>query len=154
MNIRRTTQLLIISLFVFGMAGGVSMVVAADTRLNPGYGTDTDFFSPGWAPAKYTYSFSDPDFFLPTWKPAKINYSFSDPDFFSSNWTVPTYKPSADANFLYSNWSVKTPVLFRYSGIDSSRTNNYNLDPFASDDELRAQGWEINGGFLDWSQFF
>jgi hypothetical protein len=147
MKVRRIKLLLIISLLVFGMVGGVSIVAAAENSFNPGYATDPDFFSHSWAPAKYTSSYSDPDFFSSNWKPAKITYSFADPDFFSSNWTVPTYKPSADANFLYSNWSVKTPVLFRYSGIDSTRTNNYNLDPFASDDELRAQGWDIKGDF-------
>ena len=132
MNVRRMKLLLVLSLLVFGMAGVVSTVSAAGNSFNPGYGTDPYFFSPGWAPTKLTYSFSDPDFFLPSWK-------------------VPTYKPAGDPNFLYSNWSVQPPVLFRYSGIDSSRINNYNLDPFASDDELRAQGWEIKGDFLDWS---
>lgn len=140
---RHTIQLLIISLLVFGLAGGISMVAAAETSLNPGYGTDPDFFSPTWAPAKYT-SYTDPDFFNSTWKPTKTTYSFADPDFFSPSWKVPTYKPMGDANFLYSNWSVKSPVLYRYSAIDSTLTNTSSLDPFASDSALRAQGWQIS----------
>ena len=127
------------------------MVAAADTSFNPGYGADSDFLSPGWAPAKYTSSYSDPDFFSSTWKTTKINYSYADPDFFTSTWTVPTYTPKADASFLNSNWSVQAPVLFRYSGIDSSRIDSYNLDPFASDAELKEQGWVISGGFMEWS---
>ena len=170
MKIKRMIQLLIISLLFFGMAGGVSMVAAADTSFNPGYGANSDFFSPGWAPAKYTSSYSDSDFFSSSWAPAKytnpysdpgfntapwksttINSSFADPDFFTSGWTAPTYIPKADSTFLNPNWSVQTPVLFRYSGIDSTRINNYNLDPFASDAELRAQGWQISGGFMSWT---
>ena len=145
MNVRRMKLLLVLSLLVFGMAGIVSPVAAAGNSFNPGYGTDPYFFSPGWAPAKLTYSFTDPDFFSSSWKPAKLTYSFTDPDFFLPSWKVPTYKPAGDPDFLYSNWSVKAPVLFRYSSIDSSRINNYNLDPFATDDELRAQGLDVTG---------
>jgi hypothetical protein len=140
MRMRQPIQLLIISLLVFGLAGGVSMVAAADTSLNPGYGTDPDFFSPTWAPVKYT-SYTDPDFLNSTWKPAKITYSFADPGFLSSSWKVSTYKPMGDANFLYSNWSVKTPVLYRYS---PTLANTSSLDPFASDAALREQGWQIS----------
>lgn len=82
MNVRRMRLLLVISLLVFGMAGVVSPVAAAENSFNPGYGTDPYFFSPGWAPTKLTYSFTDPDFFSSNWKPAKLTYSFSDPDFF------------------------------------------------------------------------
>ena len=113
--------------------------------------SDSDFFSPSWAPARYTNPYSDPGFNTAPWKSTTINSSFADPDFFTSGWTAPTYIPKADATFLNPNWSVQTPVLFRYSGIDSSRINNYNLDPFASDAELRAQGWQISGGFMSWT---
>jgi hypothetical protein len=151
MNVKRTTQLLIISFLFFGLAGGVSMVAAADTSFNPGYGADSDFLSPGWAPAKYTSSYSDPDFFSSTWKTTKINYSYADPDFFTSTWAVPTYTPKADASFLNSNWSVQAPVLFMNSGRDSSQINNTYIDPFMSDSKIRAQliaqGWEIKGDF-------
>lgn len=139
---RRIVQLLIISLLVFGLAG-ISTVAASDT-LNPGYPADPDFFSPNWKPAKITSSYSDPYFFNSNWKPARVNYSYSDPDFFLPSWKVPSIKPVADPDFLYSNWSVHAPVLFRYSGMDPKLVKNYNLDPFASDDELRAQGFEVS----------
>lgn len=156
----RLMRILAISLLVFGMAGIMSVMAAEG--FYPGAGSDPYFFSPNWKPVKITYSFSDPDFFSSDWKPAKITYSYSDPDFFISNWTgkslytpvadpdfnsaywnVPTYKPAGDPDFLYSNWSVKAPVLYRYSGIESSRINSLHLDPFASDSELEEQGWEV-----------
>ena len=118
MNVRRMKLLLLISLLVFGMAGIVSPVAAAGNSFNPGYGTDPYFFSPGWAPAKLTYSFTDPDFFSSSWKPAKLLIPLLTL-ISSSHWKVPTYKPAGDPDFLYSNWSVKAPVLFRYSTIDS-----------------------------------
>jgi hypothetical protein len=147
MTLRRGILLLILSLLVFGMAGGVSMVAAATSDFNPGFITDPDFFSPSWKPAKITWSFSDPDFFNSDWSGKTLYKPVADPDFNLASWKVPTIKPAADPDFLYSNWSVKAPVLFRYSGVDTSRINNYNLDPFATDTELRAQGWIIEGDF-------
>lgn len=147
MKMKRNMQLLIISTLVFGMAGGISMVAAADTSFYPGYATDPDFFSPTWAPAKLTSSYSDPNFFNSNWSGKSSYWPTSNIGLNSASWKMSTYKPMADPDFLYSNWSVKAPVLFRYSGIDSSRINSMNLDPFASDDELRAQGWTIISDF-------
>ncbi|MEI7434373.1 MAG: hypothetical protein WCJ93_08990 [Methanomicrobiales archaeon] len=119
------------------------MVAAADATINPGATSDPDFFSPGWAPLKYTSPFADPSFFNSNWSGKSVYKSLSDPDFLSTSWRVPTYTSTNYPGFQYSNWSVKTPVLFRYSQIEPSRTNNFKLDPFASDDELRGQGWQV-----------
>jgi len=147
MTFGRVKIFILLSLLVFGLAGGAGIVAAADSTLNPGYSTDPDFFSPAWAPEKYTYSFTDPDFFLSSWKPSATKYLYSDPGLLSSEWAIPVYKPTADVNFTYSNWSVKQPVIFRFSGIDSARISNYNLDPFATNDELRAQGFVIDDNY-------
>lgn len=145
MTLKRGIRLLILSLLVFGMAGGISMVAAATSDFNPGFITDPDFFSPSWKPAKITWSYSDPDFFNSNWSGKSLYTPVADPTFNLASWKVPTVRPVADPDFLYSNWTVKAPVLYRYSGIDSSRLNNLNLDPFASDEELRSQGWEVSG---------
>ena len=145
MTMRRGLLLLFISFLVFVVAGGVSMVAAAEGEFYPGFTTDPDFFLPSWKPAKITWSFTDPDFFNPDWSGKKIYTPVADPEFNLASWKVPTVKPAADPDFLYSNWSVKAPVLYRYSAIDPTRINNYNLDPFATDDELRAQGLDVTG---------
>jgi hypothetical protein len=147
MKMKRTIQLLILSILVFGTAGGITAVAAADTGFYPGYATDPDFFSPTWAPAKYTTPYSDPNFFNSNWSGQSSYWPTSNIGFNSASWKMSTYKPMADPDFLYSNWSVKAPVLFRYTGVDSTRASTLDLDPFASDDELRAQGWIIQGDF-------
>jgi len=166
MILKRVILFLVVCFLFFGMAGGVAMVAAAGNGLNPGAGTDPDFFSPNWKPNWPTSSYSDPDFNLPSWKPKwpvgsysdldltspdwKPNWptsSYSDPNFFSSTWKVPTYASFSDPDFMNSNWSVQSPVLFRFSLIAPSRAGNYDLDPFATDEELRAQGFIFSGGF-------
>ncbi len=159
MDIRRMKLLLIVTLLVFGMAGGVSVVAAATSTWNPGSGHEPDFLSPDWKVPTYT-PMSDPAFLSPDWKvPAYTpisdpgllspswkmpNYTpMADPGFSSSAWKVPNYTPMSDSRFMNSNWSVQQPVSFRYSLIDPSRINNYHLDPFATDADLRAQGWHI-----------
>ncbi len=141
MDIRRMKLLLIVTLLVFGMAGGVSVVAAATSTWNPGSGHEPDFLSPDWKVPTYT-PMSDPGLLSPSWK--MPNYTpMADPGFSSSAWKVPNYTPMSDSRFMNSNWSVQQPVSFRYSLIDPSRINNYHLDPFATDADLRAQGWHI-----------
>jgi hypothetical protein len=147
MSLKRSIKLLIISFLVFGVAGGVSIVAAEETNLHPGYLTDPDFFSPTWKPAKITTSYSDPYFFNSNWSGKSSYWTMNNEGTNPANWKTPIYRSMSDPDFLYSNWSAHTPVLFRYSGIDSSRMQSLDLDPFASDDELRAQGWTIQGDF-------
>ncbi|MEI6840046.1 MAG: hypothetical protein WCK53_02175 [Methanomicrobiales archaeon] len=164
MILKRVILFLGVSILIFGIAGGVSVVAAATDGWSPGAGGhEPDFFSPTWNVPTYT-PMSEPDFLLPTWKvPTYTPISepdfllptwkvptytpMTEPNFMHSNWSVPTYTPMTEPNFMYSNWSVPKPVLFRYSLIDPSRIDSYNLNPFASDAELRAQGWHITNSF-------
>lgn len=159
MNGRRMKLLLVISLLFFGMAGGVSVVAAATNSWYPGAGHEPGFLSPDWKLPTYI-PMSEPDFLSPDWKvhtitpiadPNIMNSNWkvpsytpiADPNIMNSNWTVRNYTPIADPNIMNSNWSVQKPVLLRYSLIDPSRLSSYNLDPFASNKELIAQGWHI-----------
>jgi len=142
MILKRVILFLVVTLLVFGIAGGISMVSAATNSWYPGAGHEPGFFSPDWKPHTYT-PMSEPDFLLPDWKVHAIT-PIAEPNFMYRNWTVRNITPIAEPNFMNSNWTVPKPISFRYSLIDPSRLDNYILDPFATNDELRAQGWRIS----------
>ncbi len=156
MILKRVILLLVVSIMVFGIAGGISMVSAATdswytgagqgyggtNSWYPGAGHEPGFFSPDWKPHTYT-PMSEHDFLLSDWK-VHAYTPMSEPNLRYPNWTVRNITPVSEPNFMYSNWTVPKPISFRYSLIDPSRLDNYNLDPFATNDELRAQGWRIS----------
>jgi len=174
MLLKRVILFLVVTILVFGIVGGVSVVSAASSNWftgagqesgvsnswYPGAGHEPGFFSPDWKPHTYN-PMSEPDFLLPDWKVHPYNpmsesdfllpdwkvhaYTpIAEPNFMYPNWTVRNITPIAAPNFMNSNWTVPKPISYRYSLIDPSRLDNYNLDPFATNDQLRAQGWRIS----------